>query len=92
MAVAVAGLALSAAGTGSLAATGGSDPQSLAGLAKAKGLTGFGNAIGGVDLGKLHETVEKEFLEMDESEKSVNQVMSKLETSFIQSLEKFRKE
>jgi len=49
MAVAVAGMALSAAGTGSLAATGGSDPQSLAGLAKAKGLTGFGNAIGGVD-------------------------------------------
>src|SRR6059036_15146 len=26
----------------------GSDPQSLAGLARAKGLTGFGNAIGGV--------------------------------------------
>ncbi len=50
------------------------------------------NAIGGVDLGKLHETVEKEFLEMDESEKSINQVMSKLETSIIQSLEKFRKE
>ena len=50
------------------------------------------NAIGGVDLGKLHETVEKEFLELDESEKIVNQVMSKLETSFIQSLEKFRKE
>ena len=50
------------------------------------------NAIGGVDLGKLHETVEKEFLELDESEKNVNQVMSKLETSFIQSLEKFRKE
>ena len=49
MAVAVAGMALSAAGTGSLAATGGSDPQSLAGLAKVKGLTGFGNAIGGVD-------------------------------------------
>ena len=49
MAVAVAGMALSAAGTGSRAATGGSDPQSLAGLAKAKGLTGFGNAIGGVD-------------------------------------------
>src|SRR4051812_34661217 len=26
------------------------------------------NAVGGVDLGKLHETVEKEFLELDESE------------------------
>lgn len=31
------------------AATAGSDPQSLAALAKAKGLTGFGSAIGGVD-------------------------------------------
>ncbi len=49
MAVAVAGVALTAANTGSRAAAGGSDPQSLAGLAKAEGLTGFGNAIGGVD-------------------------------------------
>src|SRR3954470_22236883 len=31
------------------AAAAGADPQSLAGLARAKGLTGFGNAIGGVD-------------------------------------------
>jgi endo-1,4-beta-xylanase len=49
MAVAVAGAALAAAGTVARAAVGGSDPQSLAGLARAKGLTGFGNAIGGVD-------------------------------------------
>src|SRR5580765_4235868 len=31
------------------AAVADSDPQSLASLARAKGLTGFGNAIGGVD-------------------------------------------
>jgi len=49
MAVAVAGAALAAAGTVARATVGGSDPQSLAGLARAKGLTGFGNAIGGVD-------------------------------------------
>ena len=49
MAVAVACAALAAAGTVARAAVGGSDPQSLAGLARAKGLTGFGNAIGGVD-------------------------------------------
>ncbi len=48
-AIAGAGVALAAASTGSRAAVGGSDPQSLAGLARAKGLTGFGNAIGGVD-------------------------------------------
>jgi endo-1,4-beta-xylanase len=32
------------------AAVAGSDPQSLASLARAKGFTGFGNAIGGVDI------------------------------------------
>jgi endo-1,4-beta-xylanase len=40
------GAALLAAGPASAAAAG-SDPQSLAGLARAKGLTGFGNAMGG---------------------------------------------
>jgi len=45
---AAAGAALAASANISKAAVGGSDPQSLAGLAKAKGLTGFGNAIGGV--------------------------------------------
>jgi len=42
--------AASALSGGSKAAVmGGSEPDSLAGLAKAKGLTGFGSAIGGVD-------------------------------------------
>jgi len=49
------------------------------------------NAIGGVDLGKLHESVEKEFKTIDEEEKNVRSVMAKLETGFIHSLEKFRK-
>jgi F-type H+-transporting ATPase subunit epsilon len=50
------------------------------------------NAIGGADLGKLHELVEEEFLELNEHEKSLRAVMAKIEVGFIFSLEKFRKE
>ena len=46
-------------------------------------------AIGGVDLGKLHESVEKEFLQLDESERSIRSVISKLETGLMLQLEKF---
>lgn len=49
------------------------------------------HAIGGVDLGKLQETVEKEFLELDEEEKNVRYVMAKLESSFMLRLQKFEK-
>ena len=47
------------------------------------------NAMGGVDLGKLHESVEKEFKQLDEIEKSTRSVMAKLETGFMLQLEKF---
>jgi len=40
-------------------------------------------AIGGTDLGQLHEAVNKEFLTLDEHEQSVRQVMAKLETGFL---------
>lgn len=50
------------------------------------------NAHGGTDLGKLHESIEKEFLNLDESEKNVHQVMEKLGSTLIQNLEKFQKE
>lgn len=49
------------------------------------------NAIGGASLGELRELVEKEFLELDEREKSVRSVMAKLESDFIHQFEKFRK-
>ena len=55
-------------------------------------LVSIRNAIGGADLGKLHELVEKEFIALDESEKNVRSVMAKMESGFIYSLEKFRKE
>jgi F-type H+-transporting ATPase subunit epsilon len=47
------------------------------------------NAIGGTDLGKLHESVEKEFVNLDEDEKNTRSAMAKLESGFISSLEKF---
>lgn len=49
------------------------------------------HAIGGVELGKLQETVEKEFLKLDEEEKNVRYVMTKLESSFMLRLQKFEK-
>jgi F-type H+-transporting ATPase subunit epsilon len=40
-------------------------------------------AIGGTDLGQLHEAVEKEFLTLDEYEQSVRIAVAKLETGFL---------
>ena len=50
------------------------------------------NAHGGTDLGKLHELIEKDFLNLDENEKNVHYVMEKLGSTLIQHLEKFQKE
>ena len=50
------------------------------------------NAIGGADLGKLRESVEKEFVALDENEKNIRSVMSKMESGLIYRLEKFRTE
>ena len=41
------------------------------------------NAIGGMDLDQLREAVEREFLNLDEQEKSVRSVLTKLESGFI---------
>jgi F-type H+-transporting ATPase subunit epsilon len=40
-------------------------------------------AVGGTDLGQLHATVEKEFLTLDENERSVRTAVAKLETGFL---------
>jgi F-type H+-transporting ATPase subunit epsilon len=40
-------------------------------------------ATGGTDLGQLRESVEKEFLTLDDREQSVRQVVAKLETGFL---------
>jgi len=50
------------------------------------------NAIGGADLGKLRESVEKEFQILEENEISNRTVMARMETSFIHNLQKFQKD
>jgi len=50
------------------------------------------NAIGGSDLGKLHESVEKEFKELGDNEKSVQSVMVKMESCFMLQLQKFQQQ
>jgi F-type H+-transporting ATPase subunit epsilon len=44
------------------------------------------NAVGGADLGKLRQTVEREFLSLDERAKSVRAVLAKLESNFARRL------
>ena len=43
-------------------------------------------ALGGTDLGRLRDAVEKEFLTLDEREQSVRSVMAKLEAGFLRRL------
>jgi F-type H+-transporting ATPase subunit epsilon len=50
------------------------------------------NAIGGTDLGKLREAVEREFLMLDEREQSARSVMAKIESGFIRRLAGFHHE
>jgi F-type H+-transporting ATPase subunit epsilon len=50
------------------------------------------NAIGGMDLGKLREAVEREFLNLDEQEKSLRSVLAKLETGLIRRFAEFHRE
>ena len=49
-------------------------------------------ALGGADLGQLRDTVEKEFLSLDEREQSVREVMTKLETGFLRRFMTFQNE
>ena len=50
------------------------------------------NAIGGTDLGQLHEAVDREFLNLNEREQSVRAVMAKMESDFIGRLAEFHHE
>lgn len=47
------------------------------------------NAIVGMDLSQLRETVENEFLTMDESEQRMRSVMAKLESGLVRRLVEF---
>jgi F-type H+-transporting ATPase subunit epsilon len=50
------------------------------------------NAIGGTDLDKLHEAVKRDFVNLDEREKSVRSVLVKMESGFIRRLMRFQHE
>lgn len=47
------------------------------------------NAVKGLDLTDLQETVGKEFMVLDQSEKDIRLVMSKMESTFLQRLGTF---
>jgi len=49
------------------------------------------NAIGGMDLGQLREAVEREFVNLDESEKQVRAVLAKLESGFVRRFAEFHR-
>jgi F-type H+-transporting ATPase subunit epsilon len=48
------------------------------------------NAVGGVELGKLAETVKNEFKNADENEEKVRHMASQLESGFLSRLKKFQ--
>jgi len=50
------------------------------------------NAIRGTSLEDLHQSVEIEFKRLDESDKEIRDSMAKMESGFINSLEKFRED
>jgi F-type H+-transporting ATPase subunit epsilon len=47
------------------------------------------NAIGGTDLGKLREAVEREFLSLDAQERTVRTALNKLEAGLVRRLAGF---
>lgn len=49
-------------------------------------------ALDGADLGQLRETVEREFLTVDEDAQSVRSVMAKLESGFLRRFTTFQHE
>lgn len=50
------------------------------------------NAIAGTDLRRLRETVEREFLSLDEREETVRAALVKMESGFIRRLAEFHHE
>ena len=50
------------------------------------------NAIGGTNLDELHDAVKREFLNLDEQEKNVRSVLTKVESGFIRRLMEFQHE
>jgi F-type H+-transporting ATPase subunit epsilon len=47
------------------------------------------NAIGGTDLGQLREAVQQEFLDLDERERSIRTVLTKMESDLMRRMAAF---
>ncbi len=58
--------------------------------AGAEVLVSVRNAIGGVDLDKLHEMVKREFLTVDDQEKNARAVLARMESGFVRNLMEFQ--
>jgi F-type H+-transporting ATPase subunit epsilon len=52
-------------------------------------LVSVSNAIAGTDLRELRDSVEREFLNLDEREQNVRSVLAKMESGFIRRLAEF---
>jgi F-type H+-transporting ATPase subunit epsilon len=50
------------------------------------------HAIGGADLGQLHDAVKREFLTLDESERNVRAAVSKMDSSLMARFVEFQHE
>jgi F-type H+-transporting ATPase subunit epsilon len=50
------------------------------------------HAIGGADLGQLHEAVKREFLAVDEQERNVRSAIARMEGGFIRRVAEFQHE
>ena len=50
------------------------------------------HAIGGTDLGQLHEAVKREFLTLDQSERNVRAAITKMESGLISRFAEFQHE
>jgi F-type H+-transporting ATPase subunit epsilon len=50
------------------------------------------NAVGGVDLGELHQTLKNQFLILDEKEKNTRTTIAKLESGLIRQFDKLQKQ
>ncbi len=49
------------------------------------------NAIGGMELGKLHEAVKRQFLQLDEREQEVRSALIRLETGFMRQFQELQR-
>ncbi len=48
------------------------------------------HAIGGTNLGQLHDEIKKKFLTLDREERAVRDMVAKMESGFVGRLEEFQ--